>query len=93
MNICSFLQQEGSLCAVHCLNALLQSSYYSAVDLAELANKMDAEEQQRMAEHGTHTTEYREFMKVSVFGKSLINSVLLLCFLLLLFIYLRNVHN
>ena len=38
-------KQEGSLCAQHCLNALLQGSYFNAVDLAELSRQLDAEEQ------------------------------------------------
>ena len=45
-------QQEGALCAQHCLNALLQGPYYTAVDLATLARQLDEEERMRMAEGG-----------------------------------------
>ncbi|VDK60295.1 unnamed protein product [Anisakis simplex] len=38
------LSQEASLCAQHALNMLLQGSYFSAVDLAEIARELDARE-------------------------------------------------
>ncbi|KAF9932615.1 Ataxin-3, partial [Modicella reniformis] len=38
-------QQEGNLCAQHCLNALLQGPYFTAIDLAELARQLDQKEQ------------------------------------------------
>ncbi|KAI1319534.1 Ataxin-3 [Mortierella claussenii] len=38
-------QQEGNLCAQHCLNALLQGPYFTAIDLAELARQLDQREQ------------------------------------------------
>ena len=37
-------QQDGSLCAQHCLNSLLQGQYYTAVDLADIARQLDDEE-------------------------------------------------
>lgn len=46
------LQQDGRLCAQHCLNATLQGPYFSAVDLSELAMKLDEDERLRMAENG-----------------------------------------
>ncbi|KAJ8866382.1 hypothetical protein PR048_032225 [Dryococelus australis] len=57
-------KQEGSLCAQHCLNALLQGSYFTPVDLAELAQQMDDEERSRMAECGVDSEEYRRFLEV-----------------------------
>ena len=60
------LQQEGSLCAQHCLNALLQGSYFTPVDLASLAQQMDDEERIRMAESGVDTEDYRRFLEVSL---------------------------
>jgi ataxin-3 len=39
-----FEQQEGSLCAQHCLNALLQSDYYAADVLSEFAKELDQSE-------------------------------------------------
>ncbi|CDS06363.1 hypothetical protein LRAMOSA08891 [Lichtheimia ramosa] len=40
-----FEKQEGSLCAQHALNALLQGSYFTAVDLATIGQKLDEREQ------------------------------------------------
>ncbi|RTG89489.1 Ataxin-3, partial [Schistosoma bovis] len=37
-------KQDGSLCAQHCLNALLQGPYFTAVDLANIAKQLDDEE-------------------------------------------------
>ena len=59
------LQQEGSLCAQHCLNALLQGHYFTAVDLADIARQLDESERQHMAEAGTDSAEYRRFLQVS----------------------------
>ncbi len=58
------LQQEGALCAQHCLNSLLQGSYYTAVDLATLARELDEAERMRMAEGGDpNNPEYRRFLE------------------------------
>jgi ataxin-3 len=54
-------KQEGQLCAQHALNALLQGSYFTAVDLAEIAKRLDEQERLSMAEGGTDSTEYRVF--------------------------------
>lgn len=59
------MQQEGSLCAQHCLNALLQGSYFTPVDLATLGQRMDDEERMRMAESGVDSDEYRRFLEVT----------------------------
>ncbi|XP_054716248.1 LOW QUALITY PROTEIN: ataxin-3-like [Uloborus diversus] len=56
-------KQEGSLCAQHCLNALLQGAYFTAPDLGQLARQADEEERRRMAEGGTHSSEYQRFMQ------------------------------
>lgn len=56
------LQQEGQLCGQHCLNALLQGPYYTAVDLATLAQQLDDEERRRMLEAGENSEEYRRFI-------------------------------
>jgi len=58
-------QQEGSLCAQHCLNSLLQGQFYSAVDLAELASELDTMERMRMAEMGEDSAEYQRFIQQS----------------------------
>ena len=60
---CHF-QQEGQLCAQHCLNTLLQGPYYTAVDLATIAGQLDEEERRRMAggTAGENSEEYRRFI-------------------------------
>lgn len=57
-------QQEGALCAQHCLNALLQGQYFSAVDLAKLAENVDEQERAVMAESGVDSEEYKRFLQV-----------------------------
>uniref|UniRef100_A0A8C0V9S1 ubiquitinyl hydrolase 1 n=1 Tax=Cyanistes caeruleus TaxID=156563 RepID=A0A8C0V9S1_CYACU len=61
----SFLQ-EGSLCAQHCLNNLLQGEYFSPVELSSIAQQLDEEERMRMAEGGVSSEEYRTFLQPSV---------------------------
>jgi len=56
-------QQEGALCAQHCLNSLLQGQFYSAVDLSELAIELDTMERARMAEVGEDSPEYQRFIQ------------------------------
>ncbi|XP_078090386.1 ataxin-3 isoform X2 [Mustelus asterias] len=56
-------KQEGSLCAQHCLNNLLQGEYFSPIDLSTIAQQLDDEERERMAEGGTTTEEYRIFLQ------------------------------
>lgn len=63
---CLILQQEGSLCAQHCLNNLLQGEYFSPIDLSTIAQQLDEEERARMAEGGTTTEEYKIFLQVKV---------------------------
>ena len=55
--------QDGALCAQHCLNNLLQSDYYSAVDLAQIAQQLDRQERMHMSEAGTQTREFEQFLK------------------------------
>ena len=59
-----FIQQQGSLCGQHCLNNLLQGEYFSAVDLATIAQEMDQAEQRHMAELGMDTAEFKKFLEV-----------------------------
>lgn len=56
-------KQEGALCAQHCLNSLLQGSYFNAVDLATIAHELDEAERQRMAEGNTNSIEYINFLQ------------------------------
>lgn len=56
-------KQDGSLCAQHCLNSLLQGAYFTAVDLGSLASRLDEEEREQMAEGGIDTEDYRTFLQ------------------------------
>ncbi|XP_077179636.1 ataxin-3 isoform X7 [Paroedura picta] len=58
-------RQEGSLCAQHCLNNLLQGEYFSPVELSSIAQQLDEEERIRMAEGGLSSEEYRTFLQPS----------------------------
>ncbi|KAG0623684.1 hypothetical protein M758_3G193500 [Ceratodon purpureus] len=54
--------QESRLCAVHCVNAVLQGPYFSEVDLATMAQELDQQEQQVMLESGAGSTHYLNYM-------------------------------
>nr|XP_036847766.1 ataxin-3 [Manis javanica] len=58
-----WLTQEGSLCAQHCLNNLLQGEYFSPVELSSIAHQLDEEERMRMAEGGVTSEDYRTFLQ------------------------------
>uniref|UniRef100_A0A8C9YU58 ubiquitinyl hydrolase 1 n=1 Tax=Sander lucioperca TaxID=283035 RepID=A0A8C9YU58_SANLU len=59
-------KQEGSLCAQHCLNNLLQGEYFTPVDLSSIAHQLDEEERMRMAEGGMASEEYRTFLQLDL---------------------------
>ncbi|KAK2170640.1 hypothetical protein LSH36_1g01003 [Paralvinella palmiformis] len=61
-------KQEGSLCAQHCLNALLQGHYFTAVDLAEIAQQLDTIERNQMAEAGEQSEEFKRFIEQPSFN-------------------------
>ena len=50
-----FERQQGLLCAQHCINNLLQNEYFSAVDLADLAQQCDQDELKNMQSSENHT--------------------------------------
>ncbi|XP_053232518.1 ataxin-3 isoform X1 [Podarcis raffonei] len=56
-------REEGSLCAQHCLNNLLQGEYFSPVELSSIAQQLDEEERIRMAEGGLSSEEYQTFLQ------------------------------
>lgn len=63
MDIIFHEKQEGALCAQHCLNSLLQGSYYNAVDLAEIARELDEIEREAMAMGNVNSPEYLDFLQ------------------------------
>ncbi|KAJ8494287.1 hypothetical protein OPV22_016008 [Ensete ventricosum] len=46
--------QESKLCAVHCVNTVLQGPFFSELDLAALASDLDQTERQMMLEGAGH---------------------------------------
>lgn len=65
-------KQEAGLCGVHTLNNLLQGPFFSEVDLMQIAQDLDAEEKRVMAEMGTETPEYLQFVAVCLNAASLL---------------------
>ncbi|CAG7729965.1 unnamed protein product [Allacma fusca] len=57
-----FEKQDGALCGQHCLNNAVQCRMFTAVDLSTIAQQLDEQERLRMAERGTDTQEYRDFL-------------------------------
>ncbi|XP_028409918.1 ataxin-3-like isoform X3 [Dendronephthya gigantea] len=62
MDYIHFEKQDGSLCAQHCLNSLLQGPYFTAVDLAQHAVALDEAERQMMEEGDVNSDDYVKFM-------------------------------
>jgi ataxin-3 len=62
------LQQQGNLCAQHALNALLQGPFFSAVDLADIAHRLDVAEQNALTSGrisvDDHQLDHREPVRV-----------------------------
>lgn len=51
--------QESKLCAVHCVNTVLQGPFFSEFDLAALASDLDRKERQMMlVEGGSHAGDF-----------------------------------
>lgn len=57
-----FERQVAGLCAVHCINALLQGNFFTAMDLADIAREFDALERAQMLEHGADTPDAIKFL-------------------------------
>ncbi|KAK9054964.1 hypothetical protein SSX86_026043 [Deinandra increscens subsp. villosa] len=62
--------QESKLCAVHCVNTVLQGPFFSEFDLAALASDLDRREQQMMLE-GSHATGGDAFLSEESFNVSM----------------------
>ena len=54
--------QDYLLCGQHCLNNLLQGGYFTAPDLASIAEALDLQERQHMFEGGVDNPEYIKFL-------------------------------
>eukprot|EP00747_Dinoflagellata_sp_TGD_P179307 gnl/TRDRNA2_/TRDRNA2_29920_c0_seq1.p1 gnl/TRDRNA2_/TRDRNA2_29920_c0~~gnl/TRDRNA2_/TRDRNA2_29920_c0_seq1.p1 ORF type:complete len:421 (-),score=103.07 gnl/TRDRNA2_/TRDRNA2_29920_c0_seq1:133-1395(-) len=62
--IVCYWEKQGAdkLCAVHCVNALLQGPHFSAVDLGQAAQELDAAEKALMQEGGMGTKDYQAYI-------------------------------
>ncbi|KAI9085408.1 hypothetical protein K1719_032664 [Acacia pycnantha] len=62
--------QESKLCAVHCVNTVLQGPFFSEFDLAALASDLDHKERQVMVEGGASSGDFlsEESHNVSLVG-------------------------
>lgn len=54
--------QESKLCAVHCVNTVLQGPFFTELDLASIAADLDQREKQMMMEGGLDSADYLLFM-------------------------------
>uniref|UniRef100_A0A7S0SUA2 ubiquitinyl hydrolase 1 n=1 Tax=Chromulina nebulosa TaxID=96789 RepID=A0A7S0SUA2_9STRA len=54
--------QESSLCGQHCLNNLLQEPYFTSIDLAEIAQQLDAKELQYLTEDNDNQMNINRFI-------------------------------
>lgn len=54
--------QESKLCAVHCVNTVLQGPFFSEFDLATIAGDLDHKEKQMMMEGGMESVDYLQYM-------------------------------
>eukprot|EP01097_Dermamoeba_algensis_P007700 TRINITY_DN4916_c0_g1_i1.p1 TRINITY_DN4916_c0_g1~~TRINITY_DN4916_c0_g1_i1.p1 ORF type:complete len:410 (-),score=82.22 TRINITY_DN4916_c0_g1_i1:116-1345(-) len=54
--------QVAGLCAVHCLNTLLQGPYFTEIDLMTVAQDLDKKEKQLMSEQGFDAPDFLKYM-------------------------------
>lgn len=66
-------RQEGQLCAQHCLNNLLQGSYFTPLDLAAIGRELDEEELLINPTKGAESTNYDDtgFFSLTVIERAL----------------------
>lgn len=66
-----FEKQEGQLCAQHALNSLLQGSYFTPMDLAEIASSLDKVESQTCSQLVKENMDDSGYFSVQVISKAL----------------------
>uniref|UniRef100_A0A1I7VR41 ubiquitinyl hydrolase 1 n=1 Tax=Loa loa TaxID=7209 RepID=A0A1I7VR41_LOALO len=73
MDSIHFEKQEASLCAQHAVNMLLQGSYFTAVDLAEIASDIDSREGRVLNEQDvmSHNVDDSGFFSLQVIAEAL----------------------
>lgn len=55
-------QGPDRMCALHCLNSLLQGPYFTEAELSAIGLELDQKERQLMAEGGIHSEDYQAFL-------------------------------
>jgi len=55
-------EQYAGLCGIHAINNLLQAPYFAEGDLAQIAKDLHDEERKLMAQSGTDTRDFLNFM-------------------------------
>lgn len=55
-------QGAGRMCALHCLNSVLQGPHFTEAELSAIGLELDQKERQLMAEGGTHSEDYQAFL-------------------------------
>jgi len=63
--------QEAKLCAVHCVNTVLQGPFFSEFDLAALASDLDTKERQMMQEGSVSAAASGDFLSAESHNVSL----------------------
>jgi ataxin-3 len=63
--------QEAKLCAVHCVNTVLQGPFFSEFDLAALASDLDTKERQMMQEGTVSAAASGDFLSAESHNVSL----------------------
>ncbi|XP_050214344.1 ataxin-3 homolog [Mercurialis annua] len=63
--------QEAKLCAVHCVNTVLQGPFFSEFDLAALASDLDCKERQMMMQTSLGNTSAGDFLSAESHNVSL----------------------
>ncbi|CDJ42561.1 machado-joseph disease protein, putative [Eimeria tenella] len=59
-----YWEKQGAdrMCALHCLNSVLQGPYFTEAELSSIGLELDQKERQLMAEGGTHSKDYQAFL-------------------------------
>ncbi|KAG5243067.1 hypothetical protein OIU77_030166 [Salix suchowensis] len=63
--------QEAKLCAVHCVNTVLQGPFFSEFDLAALASELDSKERQMMQEGNVSSSSAGDYLSAESHNVSL----------------------
>jgi len=61
-------EQESGFCAVHAINNLLQGAYFTAVDLSNIALRLDEQERRLLSEMGPESLDLNESHNVQLDG-------------------------